>query len=253
MTHVSLFTGIGGLDLAAEWAGFRTILQVEREEYPLKVLAKHWPDVPRIVDVREVTSESVRESVTVVSGGFPCQPFSAAGKRQGELDDRHLWPEMLRVIQELNPTWVVGENVRGLLSISDGMVFAGILDDLGGAGYEVWPILYPAQSVGAPHQRYRIFIVAHSIGERGRGRDTKWEDAKNAWKPSGRALDGQWDVEPGVGGMVDGISQWLDEPDIPRVATGVKNRVDRLKCLGNAVVPQQAYPIFKAIAELEGA
>ena len=121
MTHVSLFTGIGGLDLAAEWAGFRTVLQVEREPFALDVLAKHWPDVPRITDVREVHADERWSEPTVVSGGFPCQPFSSAGQRRGAGDDRYLWPELLRIVEELRPAWVIGENVSGLLSIDEGM------------------------------------------------------------------------------------------------------------------------------------
>lgn len=162
MTHVSLFTGIGGLDLAAEAAGFETVLQVEREPYALKILERHWPNVPRITDVREVTSESVSGHVTVVSGGFPCQPFSAAGKRRGADDDRYLWPELLRIVEELQPSWVVGENVSGLLSIRDGMEIDDMLASLEARNYTPWILHYPAAGVGAHHKRDRVFIVAHS-------------------------------------------------------------------------------------------
>lgn len=183
LTHFSLFTGIGGLDLAAEWAGFQTVGQCEWADYPTKVLEKHWPDVPRWRDIRSVTKQSVNDrglrAVTVVSGGFPCQPFSTAGSRKGDKDDRYLWPEMLRVISELQPTWVVGENVAGIVSMAQSgceikmetetavlkdfeMVLETIRLDLDRIGYESQPILIPACAVGARHRRDRIFILGHS-------------------------------------------------------------------------------------------
>ena len=387
LTHVSLFSGIGGIDLAAEWAGFKTVCFVEIDDYCQKVLRKHWPSVPIIGDIKDVTKETVENarsrgfskqdicsqqqgraevistsqsglsdnragiikrqthtnnSITLITGGFPCQPVSTAGKRRGKEDDRWLWPEMLRVISEIRPTWVVAENVTGLLN----MGFNDCISDLESIGYETTSFLIPACGVNAPHRRDRIFIVGYAInsgsgiGVRGkqtgqeidegrqglpqpkpcetgdapntigtdgrgggvigeasnkRGRASKGggkglqsrngtarsdntqpgsEDVANTDSPKryggsgdvqvGRSrsekevasdnhFEGtQWSIESRLGRMVDGISYWSYEPDgIPRVAKGIKNRVDRLKCLGNAVVPQQIYPILKAIADVE--
>jgi DNA (cytosine-5)-methyltransferase 1 len=242
MTHVSLFSGIGGFDLAAEWAGFETVLQVEMDDYATRVLEKYWPDVKRIKDIRDVNRDSVTESVTVVSGGFPCQPFSQAGRRRGTKDDRYLWPEMLRVIRELSPAWVVGENVSGLLSLNDGMEFETIATDLEDAGYEVLPLHYPAAGVGAPHRRDRVFVVANNSSKRyDRKKKTKQE------------IDGGWSgVFMGAPSEIRWGLEWQKVASrVWGMANGVPHWVDRLKCLGNAVVPQQAYPIFKAIAEVE--
>lgn len=325
-THLSLFTGIGGLDLAAEWAGFRTVGQCEwKEGHTTKVLEKHWPNVPRWRDIRTLTKESFYErtglrTVDVVSGGFPCQPFSVAGKRRGAADDRYLWPEMLRVVSELRPTWVVGENVAGILTMEQPGAVSGVegrnvsilqdqilyeatwsrqknlllpqlLGSLEGIGYDVQVFVFPACAVGAPHRRDRVFIVAYRSQPRSGGlsvqpRGSRKADAdldgsgKNvAHAESGRK---QWKLscgsearrpcgggsvvpdtdchrleEPGVQGVPQepGIpapdrSWWSVEPDVGRVAHGIPDRVDRLTELGNAVVPYQAYPIFRGIYQI---
>ena len=163
MTHLSLFSGIGGLDLAAEMAGMVTVGQCEWADYPTRVLERHWPDVPRWRDIKTLTGESFYEktgmrTVDVISGGFPCQPFSVAGKRRGKEDDRYLWPEMLRVISELRPTWVVGENVAGIIN----MALDTVLADLEGEGYATGTLVLPACGVDAPHRRYRVAIVGYA-------------------------------------------------------------------------------------------
>lgn len=245
LTHLSLFSGIGGLDLAAERAGFRTVGQCEWADYPTKVLEKHWPDVPRWRDIRTLTKESFFErtglgTVDLISGGFPCQPFSVAGKRRGREDDRYLWPEMLRVIEELQPHWVVGENVSGLVRSA----LADILSDLAQSGYEAGAYSTEARDVGGLFRGQRIAIVAASnhrgsimrrLGKfppdaeacRNGSYNGRGEEELNLWK--------RWEIESRPYG----------------VAHGVPHRVDRLRCLGNAVVPQQFYPIFEAIADVE--
>ena len=412
LTHLSLFSGIGGLDLAAEMAGFRTVGQCEWSDYPTKVLEKHWPDVPRWRDIRTLTGERFYENtgmrtVDAISGGFPCQPFSVAGKRRGKEDDRYLWPEMLRVISELRPTWVVGENVAGIVN----MALDTVLSDLENIGYACQAIVIPACAVDASHRRDRVCILGWGQSESNlfytNAKGAKYKDIgkskkgkqKQPWisrlhtnvsDTKSTELQGQrrtargrrpefgcsswWPAEPDVGRGIDGLSQWLDrfgglsdeakerareilrnlreetvaetvqwtigrfdsisqaevlfaflceyeegynrgwvslesgtiqeeklrnlwrtiefartshrreyhsqlareysdalfrlshgapslmpeawedntwENGIVRVATGVPSRVDRLKCLGNAVVPQQFYPIFQAIADID--
>lgn len=271
MTHLSLFSGIGGLDLAAEWAGFTTVGQCEFADYPTKVLEKHWTDVPRWRDIRTLTKESFYErtgqrTVDVISGGFPCQPFSVAGKQKGKNDDRYLWPEMLRVIRELRPRCVVGENVPGIIKIAAGQV----VKDLERAGYHVVVFHYEAAAVGAWHRRSRVFFVgiedmADTDGEglqggEQHGASAASEDTRE--RPSRPPVGERREtIRNTLFGGRDRIARrrqlqeladgrcWAAEPDVGRVAHGIPSRVDRLKCLGNAVVPQQAYPIFKALAE----
>ena len=312
MTHLSLFTGIGGLDLAAEAAGFQTVGQCEWADFPTKVLEKHWPDVPRWRDIRTLTGENFYErtglrTVDIISGGFPCQPFSTAGKRRGREDDRYLWPEMFRVIEELRPRWIVGENVAGIIN----MALDAVLSDLERQGYEARSLVFPACAIDAPHRRDRVCIVGRSRRSGGllctNTQGAQYTDLRKVetgtqeqHEPDGlcsylahtnsvrrkRAgqhhkegcdLDkvnlafteggydrakGQRPTKPCMGRSLDGLSAWMDgvragwadgtwEAGIPRIATGVSDRVGRLKALGNAVVPAQFYPIFQAIADIE--
>ena len=170
MNHGSLFSGIGGFDLAAEWMGWHNEFHCEWMPFPRKVLHHYWPNSKSYEDITKTDFTIHRGSIDILTGGFPCQPYSSAGKRLGKEDERHLWPHMLRVISEVKPTYVVGENVRGLTNWNGGMVFEEVCVDLEGEGYEVQPILLPACAVGAPHRRDRIWFVAYSKCFRGRER-----------------------------------------------------------------------------------
>ena len=241
LTHFSLFTGIGGIDLAAEWAGFETVGQCEFADYPTKVLEKHWPNVPRWKDVRELTVEYIRNAgigeIALLSGGFPCQPHSVAGKRKASGDERDLWPEYRRLIGEIRPKWVLAENVRGLLSSEDGRFFRGVLRDLADLGYDAGWCTYPAAWVGAIHRRERVFTCAYSV--------------------SNRLLSGQKGSQ--VAQPVQQLPRFLQANiryDISELRSyrednGLRNRIHRIKGLGNMVMPVQVYPILKAIADIE--
>ena len=370
MKVIDLFSGIGGFSLGLEsTGGFETLQFVENNKWCQKVLAKNFPNVPITGDIRNYEGQ---EQADVVVGGFPCQPFSVAGKRKGTEDDRHLWPEMLRVIKASKPRWVIGENVRNLTSIQEGMVFEQVCTDLENEGYEVQSFIIPASAVNAPHQRYRVWIVGYSKhnGSQDRCEETRGEkrESKQGWvlesertstqqnvadtqcdgltstekrgsiektirqesQGENRTLDFEGtgslsetteDVansessnrndhetvkKPSkaktqeVSGNRDGIratqgkpigedvsdsnseglqglgesSSELDkeitstsyseekqrgmdherfsvEPGVGRVAHGISNRVDRIKGLGNAIVPQIAYQIGLAILEAE--
>ena len=253
LTHLSLFSGIGGLDLAAELAGFHTVGQCEWADYPRAVLEKHWPEVPKWRDVHELTADDfIRRTgiqrPTIISGGFPCQPHSVIGKRLAENDERHLWPEFVRVVRELRPQYVVGENVNGILST----IHESVCTDLEAEGYEVWTFCIPACAVGAHHERYRVCILGISKSEPRFQADsepfpdrTRWETRIDACIEPWNYLPGAyWAVhKPPVCGMADGIPSWMG---------GYRGYKERMQCYGNAVSPQQFYPVFKTIAEMEG-
>ncbi|MFZ9189369.1 MAG: DNA cytosine methyltransferase, partial [Algoriphagus sp.] len=162
MTHGSLFSGIGGFDLAAEWCGWENVFHCEWNPFGQKVLKHHFPNSISYNDITKTDFSIHRGAIDIISGGFPCQPYSTAGKRLGKEDERHLWPEMLRAIREIQPSWVVGENVRGLTNWNGGLVFDEVQSELEIEGYEVLPFLLPACAVGAPHRRDRIWFIAYS-------------------------------------------------------------------------------------------
>lgn len=162
MNHASLFSGIGGFDLASEWMGWNNILQCEWDEFCQKILKYYWPNAMLYEDIKKTDFTKHRGTIDILTGGFPCQPYSSAGKRKGTEDDRHLWPEMLRAIREIEPKWVVGENVSGIVSWNGGLVFNEVQVDLETEGYEVQPVLLPASGINAPHHRERCFFIAYS-------------------------------------------------------------------------------------------
>ena len=363
---LDLFSGIGGFSLGLErTGGFETAAFCEYAEWPRKVLAKHWPNVPIFEDVRTLKGTDIDGPIDVICGGYPCQPFSTAGRRKGQEDDRHLWPEFNRLVAELRPTWVIGENVAGHIS----MGLDDVLSDLEGQGYAARTFVIPACATDAPHRRDRVWTVAHAsqLQRDGSKFDREHSQAQNGeFRRTGGAVtvahadsersqrhrrprktgsscgerqgdfskvgceiplgnadsatqhelpseghdagegqfsffngqaghvahaqrsrqsgqreheqpsdcqaqgEGQADnveperqprkrcAEPGMGGMADGLPdgmdgpcRWPDEPDIPRVAKGVKDRANRLKALGNAVVPQIPEMIGQAILEAE--
>ena len=165
MKVLDLFSGIGGFSVGLERAGFETVAFCEIEEYPRSVLKKHWPDVPVYGDIKQLTATQLRADGIVpelICGGFPCQPFSVAGRQRGKQDERHLLPEMLRLIRECKPRWVIGENVTGLIKLG----LDEVLTSLEAEGYTTWSFIIPAVAVNAPHQRDRLWIIAHADGER---------------------------------------------------------------------------------------
>lgn len=335
---LDLFSGIGGFSLGLErTGGFRTVAFCEIESFPRKILSKHWPNVPIFEDVRKLHAEDLPEPVDVVCGGYPCQPFSLAGKRKGASDDRHLWPEMFRLVQEIRPHWIIAENVAGHIN----MGLDEVLSNLEAEGYETAPFVIPACAVDAPHRRDRVWIIANHGGVKHQSgcdeieRETakklpfcnsercgcqrnnrRWsrpvaphgcEDVPHSSNPRAESMR-QWEDrvcgfesvadaarfmlnrmgnigktrgdEPancgcngadstgilprhGVHDDVERIvlfqegwerlcsvqtgARWTTEPDVDRVAHGVSRRVDRLKALGNAVVPQVVEVIGSAI------
>lgn len=255
---LDLFSGIGGFALGLERAGgFKARAFVEIDPFCRRVLAKHWPEVPIYDDVRTVDAAGLRavgiERVDVVTGGYPCQPFSYAGRRSGTDDPRHLWPAMRRIVGELRPTWVVAENVAGHITLG----LDQVLSDLEADGYAGRAIVVPAAAVDAPHIRQRVWIVA-----RDRDREPAVPVDAEAAGVRGTVADSHCErlqVRPNVvggAGQARGESarrkvgeprRWEPEPDVGRVAHGIPARVDRLRALGNAVVPQVVELIGRAI------
>jgi DNA-cytosine methyltransferase len=242
MNHLGLFEGIGGFSLAARWMGWNTVAWCEWDKACQRVLRHHFPEAKEHYDIKETDFTQYNGTIDIITGGFPCQPYSQAGKRLGKEDDRHLWPEMLRAIREVEPRWVVGENVSGLITWNGGMVFDEVQADLEAEGYEVQAYVLPAVSVNAPHRRDRVWIVAYSNKEGlpgpiyGHGEVEKVHSKSSNIISSFGAIK-QFDTEGDCGELRNG--------------DGIPNWMDRIGQLGNAIVPQVAYQIFKAIEQYE--
>lgn len=285
MKALDLFSGIGGFSLGLERAGMQTVAFCEIEPFCQKVLKKHWPDVPIYEDIRSLDGKQFRGTVDVVCGGFPCQPFSVAGKRAGSEDDRHLWPEMLRVISESKPTWVIGENVGGFVD----MAFDNCATDLENEGYSVTAFIIPACAVNAPHRRDRVWIIAYSSDKRCDSRSDNREERhlqeeqiRNSKedKPKRHGRKPRISEDATVIADIDHVgrkgskcktlqgkstrerqlegsdSHWangwpVSSPRVCGVHDGVSDRTHRLKALGNAVVPQIPEIIGKAIMQIK--
>lgn len=264
MTHLGLFEGIGGFSLAARWMGWQTLAWCEWNDFGQRVLRHHFPEAEGFGDITKTNFEKYHGKIDLITGGFPCQPYSAAGKRRGKDDERHLWPEMLRTIREVRPRYVVGENVLGLVNWSGGLVFEEVQADLEAQGYEVLPFVLPAAAVGAPHRRDRVWFVAHSRGDGsyntqdGQGHrerkdgDQTWQDSiiqpARRGKPTARATftnahrngrergDGQHGQHAGEGGLdalghlepsaIDGHTAHAYDPrlELQRLTAGAKTQ-----------------------------
>jgi len=282
MRHLDLFSGIGGFALAARWMGWETVAFCEREQYARRVLEQHWPGVPIIDDITQWPNKRI--GCDIITGGFPCQPFSCAGKQAGNQDDRYLWPAMLAVIERERPTWVVGENVFGIVK----MALDQVLSDLEAIGYATRAFVIPACAVDAPHRRDRVWIFANNVvntsGNNGRHsqprqarqrvdlerhllakarRDKKANEAdgpssnvansnsiKRQMLPK-ESLSGKQDIQGQLGrSSQEQPNRWPLEPELGRVANGIPNRTHRIKGLGNAIVPQVAFEIFSHLEAL---
>lgn len=288
MVHGSLFSGIGGFDLAAEWMGWENAFHCEWNEFGQRVLKHYWPKAVSYGDIAKTDFSRWNGTVDVISGGFPCQPYSQAGKRLGKEDERHLWPEMLRAIREVSPRWVVGENVRGLVNWNGGLVFEEVQSQLEAEGYEVQPFLLPACGVNAPHRRDRIWFVAYGksngstkqhaptkAGEQIQtGGHSNRQNAKGTTpntnsdqRSEGRMHSHRSEKTERHAGLCHtrrNRNTWKDFPSQFPVCGGndglsseldgitfSKWRNESIKAYGNAVVPQVVHQIFKAIQEYE--
>lgn len=262
LLHMDLFSGIGGFALAARWAGWETIGFSEIDPYCCKVLAKNFPGVPNYGDITQLDGRAI--TADLITGGPPCQPASFAGKRQGTADDRWLWPEALRVMREVSPTWVVFENVYGFITLNGGVEFEHLLTSLENEGYEVQPLVIPACAVNAPHRRDRVWIIAHLTQPRKRelsiqSRRSQYPrvDTHGGTEATSQCCcrrESQSRILRdfhGVSERLDGNKGRVAFSDVAPLSTKrVPHQTARIRALGNAVVPALAAVILKAIREV---
>ena len=282
-THASLFSGIGGAELAASWLGWTNVFHCEIQEFQRKVLEYWFPNSVSYEDITKTDFKEWRGQIDILTGGFPCQPFSQAGRRKGTADDRYQWPNMFRVIQNVKPDWVIAENVRGLVTWNDGMVLEQVCTDLESESYEVQPFIIPACAVNAPHRRDRVWIIANCANSRVKGlqkQEISPDDPTNtsSERLRGRSLRGcqdrEWQMDEDerqraeVRGQNQGRSRrdwnqdWREvatstcnarmDDGLPREVDGIsysfaKWRNESIKAYGNAIVPQVAMELFRAI------
>ncbi len=285
MNHGSLFSGIGGFDLAAEWMGWDNIFHCEWMPFPRQVLKYHFPNADSYEDICKTDFKKYANTIDILTGGFPCQPFSLAGKRKGKDDERYLWGEMLRAIQEIKPKFVIGENVYGITSIDGGLVFEQVCVDLENEGYEVQPFVIPAAAKNAPHRRDRVWFIATNTNNIRQHKcqcnnevntSERWFDALNDTNKNVRQKNvtdtcqigfqstmedrklgrsrfsesnkrNTWDTFPTQSPICGG------DDGLPTELDGItfsKWRQESIKGYGNAIVPQVAYEIFKVIEQL---
>jgi DNA (cytosine-5)-methyltransferase 1 len=264
MRHGSLFSGIGGFDLAAEWMGWDNIFHCEWMPFPRKVLDYHFPNADSYIDICQTDFKKYANTIDILTGGFPCQPFSLAGKRKGKDDERYLWGEMLRAIQEIKPKFIIGENVYGITNIDGGLVFEKVCLDLEAEGYEVQPFVIPACAKNAPHRRDRVWFIAYSnkISRQSMGicKNENIEQQKKKKRSTNRhqfhlVFNGNsfeiWS---------DRKQKFICESPLISDIDGLSNRLDGITfskwanqsngAYGNAIVPQVAYEIFKVINQM---
>lgn len=250
--HASLFTGIGGFDLASQWMGWQNIFQCEKDDWCKRVLAKNFPTVKRYGDITQESFTNWLHQITILTGGFPCQPFSIAGAERGKDDERYLWHEMLRAINEIKPPYIVAENVPGLLTNSGGMVFKQVCADLEFEGYEVQPVIIPAAGKNAIHKRERVWIIAYSDNataehaiQAGWNLPTSMDE--NVYSNSNGSGQQECRTERRTPGQLTSSFSGEIETAICGADDGLSGWVDRIRGLGNAIVPQVAFEIFCGI------
>lgn len=284
MNHGSLFSGIGGFDLAAQWMGWNNVFHCEWNDFGRQVLKYHFPKSDSLHDIKQTDFTPYRDRIDVLTGGFPCQPFSAAGKRKGTDDDRYLWPEMFRAVREIRPKYVVGENVRGLTNWNGGLVLDKVCSDLESESYRVESFVLPALDKNAPHRRDRIWIVAYRESRRstkqhaptkagqqlqtGRHADRQ-DDKRNASNTHSASEQSESKCRQGEGkskrrSQLDIPNNWKTFPTQPPICSGddglprnldgisfSKWRTESVKAYGNAIVPQVALELFQVIQKIE--